>query len=115
MKLVLNVYTDETLTEVKHEVEAERLKIPYRVAVYIISSLEDVNLKNDEDLIKFIGGSMDKMDKIIKATFGISDSELDCVDGGELVSVIVELYKWGMEKIKTVNRGNDSKNSLETV
>ncbi len=114
MRLVLNIYTDDSLTELKRVVEAERVKIPYRVAIYIISSLEGVDIKNDNDLIKFVTGSMDKLDKIIKATFGVTESELECIDVAELGSVAMELYKWGLDKIKDI-KGNGSKNVQETV
>ena len=110
MNLVLNVYTDDTLTEIKRTVEAERVKIPYRVAIYIISSLEGVDIKNDNDLIKFVTGSIDHLDKIIKATFGITESELECIDVAELGGVAMELYRWGLEKIKSI-KGNNPKNA----
>lgn len=109
MNLVLNIYKDDTLTDIKRVVEAERVKIPYRVAIYIISSLESVDIKNDNDLIKFVTGSMDHLDKIIKATFGVTELELDCIDVAELGGVAVELYKWGLDKIKTI-KGNSPKN-----
>lgn len=114
MNLVLNVYADETLTEVKRQVEADRLKIPYRVAMYIAQSLDTINLKNNDDVLKFVTGNLDKVDKIIKATFGVSDSELECVDVAELGSVAVELYKWGMDKLKSL-KCNDPKNAQTTV
>lgn len=114
MNLVLNVYTDESLTEVKRQVEADRLKIPYRVALYIAQSLDNLDLKNDNDLLKFVTGNLDKLDKIIKATFGVSDTELECVDVAELGAVASELYKWGMDKLKSL-KGNDSKNLQATA
>ena len=113
MKLVLNIYTDETLTEVKRTAEADRLKIPYRVAIYIGQSLDKLDVKNDTDLLNFVGGNIDKLDKIIKATFGVTELELDCVDAGELGAVAVELYKWGMDKLNSL-KGNNSKN-VETT
>ena len=109
MKLVLDIYEDDTLTNVKRTVEADRVKIPYRVAIYLISSLESVNIKNDTDLINVLGGSVEKLDKIIKATFGVSENELECIDAGQLGGVAMELYKWAMDKIKEI-RGNGSKN-----
>lgn len=115
MNLVLNIYTDESLTELKRVAEAEKLKIPYRVAMYIIASLENVDIKTDEDLIKFISGNVDKVDKIIKATFGVSESELDCIDAGELGSLCVELYKWGMDKVESIKGGKELKNVMATV
>ena len=115
MELKLTIYTDDTLTDVKRVAEADRLKIPYRVSIYIINSLETVNINDENDLIKFITGSMDKLDKIIKATFGVSESELECVDGAELINVGVELYKWAMDKLKNMKQGNNSKNAVEAV
>lgn len=113
MKLVLNIYTDDSLTDVKRTAEADRLKIPYRVAITIISSLESMDIKNDNDLIKFVGGSTEKLDKIIKATFGVTETELECVDAGELGAVAMELYNWAKEKIESI-KGNNSKN-LQTA
>lgn len=110
MILKLNVYTDDSLTDIKRTCEADKLKIPYKVAMFIIQSLDDVSLNNEDDIIKFITGNVDKMDKIIRATFGISESELECVDAGELVETLKELYVWAMEKINTLKNGKNEKN-----
>ena len=110
MNLVLNIYTDDTLTELKRTAEADRLKIPYRVAMYIGQSLDKVSLKNEDDILKFVTGNLDKVDKIIKATFGVTETELECVDVAELGAVASEVYKWGIEKLQSI-KGNDSKNA----
>ena len=109
MKLVLNIYTDDTLREIKRVAEADQLRIPYRVAMYIGQSLDTLNLKNENDIFKFVTGSLDKLDKIIKATFGLTDTELECVDVAELGAVGVELYKWGIDKLNSL-KGDNSKN-----
>ena len=109
MNLVLNIYTDDTLTTIKRQAEADRLKIPYRVAMYIGQSLDTVSLKSEDDILKFITGNLDKVDKIIKATFGVTDTELECVDVSELGAVASEVYKWGIEKLNSL-KGNNSKN-----
>lgn len=109
MRLKLNIYTDETLTEIKRVAEADRLKVPYRVAIYIGQSLENINIKNEDDIIKFITSNLDKLDKIIKATFGISESELDCIDIADLATVGTDLYKWAIEKFNSIKSDN-SKN-----
>lgn len=114
MNLVLNIYTDDTLTDIKRVAEADRLKIPYRVAMYIGQSLETVNLNNEDDILKFVTGSLDKLDKIIKATFGVTDTELECVDVAELGAVGVEIYKWGIEKLHSL-KGDSSKNVVMTA
>lgn len=113
MKLVLNIYTDDTLTELKRQAEADRLKIPYRVAMYIGQSLDSLDLKNENDILNFVSGNLDKLDKIIKATFGLTETELECVDVAELGAVGVEIYKWGIEKLQSL-KGNSSKN-VETT
>lgn len=109
MNLVLNIYTDDTLTEVKRTVEADRLKIPYRVAITVAQLLEDIDINNidDSQVISFVTGNLEKVDKIIKATFGVSDTELECVDVAELGAVAMELYKWGLEKINSFKGGNE--------
>ena len=114
MNLVLNIYTDDTLTELKRVAEADRLKIPYRVAIYIGQSLDKLDLKNDSDLLNFVGGNMENLDKIIKATFGVTETELECVDVAELGAVGVEIYKWGIAKLNSL-KGNDSKNVVTTA
>lgn len=113
MNLMLNIYTDDTYTEIKRAVEADRLKIPYRVAIYIGQSLENLNLQNENDIMKFIGSNMETIHKIVKATFGISEQELDCVDAMDLIEVGKELYKWGIEKFNGIK--NNSKNVAPTA
>lgn len=110
MLLKLKVYTDESLVDVKRTCEADKLKIPYRVAMYLIQSLDSVSLDNEDDIFKFITGNVDKMDKIIKATFGVSDTELECVDAGELIETLKELYQWAIENVNSLKGGNSSKN-----
>lgn len=114
MNLVLNIYTDDMLTEIKRVAEADRLKVPYRVAMYIGQSLDGLDLKSEDDILNFVLNSLDKIDKIIKATFGVTDLELECVDAAELGAVAVELYKWGIEKLNSL-KGNDSKNAQTTA
>lgn len=112
MNLVLNIYTDDTLTDIKRVAEADRLKIPYRVALTVAQSLDELELDaiNDKQVFNLITGNLDKVDKIIKATFGVTDTELECVDIAELGNVALELYKWGLEKIGSLKGGNDEKN-----
>lgn len=111
MNLVLNIYTDETLTEIKRVAEADRLKIPYRVAITVAQSLDELDLNsiNDKQVLNLITGNLDKVDKIIKATFAVTDTELECVDVAELSGVAMEIYKWGLEKISSL-KGDSEKN-----
>jgi len=110
MQLKLTVYTDESFTDIKRVVEADQLKIPYRVTKYLAETLENVNIKDQNEIFNYIMDNLDKLDKIIKATFGLTETEMECIDTMELGAVGVELYKWGMDKIKNLKQGNNSKN-----
>lgn len=114
MNLVLNIYTDDELTEIKRVAEADRMKIPYRVSLYLIKSLEGIDVNNQNEILNFIGKSTDKLDKVIKATFKVSESELECIDTMDLVPIAMELYNFAIEKIKSI-QGNKEKNVVETV
>lgn len=110
MQLKLTVYTDDELREIKRVVEADELKIPYRVAGYLLQSMENLRLDDKEGMFNFIAGNMEILDKIIKATFGVTELELDCINTTELVSVGMEIAKWVMDKVNTLKQGKNSKN-----
>jgi len=116
MKLVLNIYTDDSLVEVAKTVEADKLRVPYRVITYVAQSLESVDIENEVQLVNFVIANVDKLDKILKATFKITDTELECIDVMELGDVAVEIYKWALNKINGLkNKGDNSKNSVAAV
>lgn len=110
MNLTLNIYTDETLATVERAVTVDQLKIPYRAAMLIIGSLKSANLNNQDDLFSVLLDCVDEIDPIIKATFGITDDELARVNITELGAVGMELYKWGIDKVKNM-KGSNQKNA----
>lgn len=114
MNLTLNVYTDDCLTEIEKTVEADRLKIPYRVALYVAQTLDEADLKNKDKIFNYIISNLDKVDKIIKATFGLSEAEMERIDLMELGGVGVEIYKWAIDKINSLN-GKNEKNLTATA
>ena len=110
MTLKLNIYTDETLTHIDRVAQADKLKIPYRAAMQIIQSLDGLNIDNSEKIIGILTKNITQVDKIIKATFKISDSELDLINSGELINVCKQLYSWAIGKINNLKGENSSKN-----
>ena len=101
----LTIYTDDSLTEVSRVVEADALKIPYKVSMEVIKSLDTLDLNDDDEVIKLIGTHIDKLDKILRATFGLTESELECVDTGELIETGKEIYSWAIRKVNSVKGG----------
>ena len=71
--------------------------------IFIINFIVDV----------FVTKNIDKLDKIIKATFGVSETELDCIDTLELIELVKEIYAWTIEKVKGLN--SKEKNAQMTV
>ena len=114
MKLTLTVYSDEFLTKEVKKVEADRLKIPYRVAMYVGKALEIQNVDTNEDIYNLVMGSIDYLDMIIRATFGLTEEELACIDSVELIDAGTEIYKWFIEKINKF-KGKNSKNAVATA
>ncbi|MCM1218131.1 MAG: hypothetical protein NC548_26900 [Lachnospiraceae bacterium] len=107
MRLKLNVYTNDEFTEVKRTCEAERLRVPYRVAMYVAQSLDEVeDITDERQILKLLAGSGEQVTKIIKATFGVSETELEAVDAGEMIDVALELYRYAIEKFGSLIGGN---------
>ena len=110
MTLKLNIYTDETLAHIDRVAQADELKIPYRAAMQIIQSLDGLNVDNSEKIIGILTKNITQVDKIIKATFKISDSELDLINSGELINVCKQLYSWAIGKVNNLKGENNPKN-----
>ena len=110
MTLKLNIYTDETLAHIDRVAQADELKIPYRAAMQIIQSLDGLNIDNSEKIIQILTKNITQVDKIIKATFKISDSELDLINSGELINVCKQLYSWAIGKVNNLKGENNPKN-----
>lgn len=106
MNFKLTIYADDSMCEVKRVAEADSLVIPYRVSMWLLGSLDELNINDTDSLIKVVSKNTDKLDKIIKATFKVSEAELECVDTMELIEVIKELYVWVLGKIQNM-RGNE--------
>lgn len=106
MNLVLNVYKDDSFTEIKRTCEADRLRVPYRVAMYVAQTLDKAeDITDEKQILKVITSSSEQVTKIIKATFGVSESELETVDVGEMYEVVTELYGYVVEKFSALRGG----------
>ncbi len=100
MRYALNIYTDDSFTDIKRVAEADRCKIPYRVSMNLITSLEGIDLKDADDIIRFLATMPDMLDKIVKATFHVSELELECIDVMEFGPILKDMYDWAMTHVK---------------
>lgn len=100
--LKLNLYKDDSFTEIERTVEVDKIKIPYRTAVLIIGSLDQLKDGDEESILNFITHHTELMDKIVKATFGVGENDLDKIDIMELVTLIRELFTWAKGKMHEI-------------
>ena len=114
MILKLTIYKDDLLQEVERTVEADRLKIPYRVATEVGKSLENIDTEDNKKILNLISVNMESVDKILKSTFGLNDSELECIDAAEMAAVVKEIYQWAIGKMKGI-KGGEEKNSMPAM
>lgn len=96
----LNIYKDETFTEVQEVREVERIKIPLRAAQYVMQAAKEYDLKNENEILRAVVNSEEQLVNTVRATFGLAEHELDYVDTVELGDVGKEIYKWVIEKLK---------------
>lgn len=108
MNYTLTIYSDDTYTEIERVVEVDELKIPYRVAMTIIGTLDDIDINDTDDLIKWLSGNVGLVDRVIKATFHVSDSELERIDAMEIIETVKDLYRWTINKVNDIH-GDKSK------
>lgn len=106
MNFKLTIYADDSMKEIARVAEADSLVIPYRVSMWLLASLDELKLEDRDSLLNVVAKNTDKIDKIVKATFKVSETELECIDTMELIGVIKELYVWVLDKVQNM-RGNE--------
>lgn len=110
MRLVLNVYANEEFSQIKRVCEADRVRIPYRVGFYVAQMLDTVDdITDEKQILKIVTSSTDQITKVIKATFKVTETELDYVDIGEMYDMAMELYRYAIEKFQSL-KGDNSPN-----
>lgn len=95
----ITIYQDDSFTEIRETREADRLKVPFRVGQYVINVMSKIDYKDEEQIIGAIMDSEEQITKIVKATFGLTDADLETVDVVELGEVAKEIINFVLAKI----------------
>lgn len=95
----LNIYTDDTFREVREVKEAERMKIPFRVARHVARLLPTLSSYDKKEIPFIICENEDQVAAIIQATFGLSEEDLDHVETLELGDLAKEIIQYVIEKM----------------
>lgn len=101
----LNIYTDGSLTEVKEVREVPRMKIPYRVGQYIVKVISDLDMGEDQKILDTLLASEEQITAVVRATFGLSEEDLDCIDAMELADLAKEIIAFASGKLAELGKG----------
>lgn len=104
MEFKLTVYKDESLQEVKRIAEADSLKIPYRTSLDLINMLASIDGEEGEDVLGAIRSAPECLNKILKATFGLTETELDGINAAELIDVVKGLMTWCIAQLRGMHK-----------
>ena len=114
----LKIYTDNTLSEVKEVRDVPRIKVPYRTAEAVMDMLDELgDLKNINGFNALTVALKNRrhLTVVVRATFGLTDEELECVDMMELGDVANEITGYVMSKIESLNTGESNPNAQEPM
>lgn len=101
----LTIYTDASFSEVREVRERDRMRIPYRVAQYVLTALQDLDLKDDQKILHTVLSSEAQITAVVRATFGLTDEELDCVDVMDLADLAKEIIAFVVNKMTDLGVG----------
>lgn len=103
----LTIYTDESMAEVREVRERPRMKIPYRTSEAVVDMLADLDLEkmSNTALLGMVIKNRQHVTAVVRATFGLTDGDLNCVDTVELLDVGKEIVKWVLDEIAKLGDG----------
>lgn len=107
----ITIYQDDTYTEIRETRECDRIKIPYRVGQYVINTMSKLDYKDETKIVGAVLDSEEQITKIVKATFGLTDEDLETVDMMELGDVAKDIINFVLAKISEMGVSIDP-NSL---
>lgn len=103
----LKIYTDETFTVVREVRTAERMRIPYRVGQYVVNVISSLDLNDDQEVLHKVLDSEEQITAVVRATFGLTDEDLDHVDIMELTDLAKEIIAFVVNKMAELGVGKE--------
>jgi hypothetical protein len=95
----LTIYTDPSFREVREVREVPRIRVPYRVGQHVVKMIQNLDLKDDQQILRTALGSEEQITAVVCATFGLADEDLDCVDAMELADTAKEIIAYVVNKM----------------
>lgn len=109
----LKIYTDESLAQVREEREVPRMKVPYRTADAVLDMLSDLDFENLDEykVLKLVLKNKKHLTTVVRATFGLSEDDLECIDILELGDLAREIIRYVVEKMAELGVGESDPNA----
>lgn len=109
----LNIYTDEMLATVREVREVKRMKIPYRTADAVLDMIGDMDLENvdGEKVLALVLKNRQHLTTVVRATFGLDEEDLACIDIMELGDLAREIVAYVVEKMAELGVGESDPNA----
>lgn len=109
----LTIYKDPSFREVREVREVPRLRVPYRVGQHVVNMIQNLDLNDDQQILRTALGSEEQITAVVCATFGLDDEDLDCVDAVELGEIAQEIISFVVNKMAElgVTFGDNSPNA----
>lgn len=109
----LKIYTDESLTQVREEREVPRMKVPYRTADAVLDMLSDLDFENLDEykVINLVLKNKKHLTTVVRATFGLTEEDLACIDLLELGDLAREIIRFVVEKMAELGVGESGPNA----
>lgn len=104
-ELKLTIYTDDTYTTEREVRVRDKMKIPYRVGQYVIKSLSGLDLNDNNAVLAKLLESEEQITAVVRATFGLTDEDLDHVDLLELSGLAGQIVDFVLSKINDLGAG----------
>ena len=113
----LKIYTDESLTEVREVREVPRMKVPYRTADAVLDMLSDLDMENMNNyaVLGMVLKNKHHLTTIVRATFGLKEEDLACVDLLELGDLAQDIIRFVLEKMAELGVGEADPNAQAPV
>lgn len=109
----LTIFTDESLTQVREVREVHRMKVPYRTADAVLDMLSDLDFENLDEykVINLVLKNKKHLTTVVRATFGLSEEDLACIDLLELGDLAREIIRFVVEKMAELGVGESGPNA----
>ena len=111
----LTIYQDDTFTDIRETRECDKIKIPYRVGQYVINIMGKIDYTDEKQLVDAVLDSEEQITKIVKATFGLTEDDLETVDLAELYETARQIINFVLSKFTELGAENPNSPAQATA